>query len=62
MKKIKTIDEAIEFLEKVRRTYVEDLREVSFRIYDENFSFYVKSVKELIDYANEQKEDVENYI
>ncbi len=57
----KTAKEAIAYLEEIRGTHVEDLRKIKYRVYDENFTLYVKSDKELIDYANDQKADQEQW-
>ena len=53
------VEEAIEFLENERGTHTEDLTRVKYRVYDEDFSFYVNSDKELIAYAEEQKNGVD---
>lgn len=52
-------EEAIEILKR-RGTNVKDLSDVKYRIYDEDFSFYASSDEELIEYAEEQKKELED--
>lgn len=58
---IKTVEEAIKFLEEKVGTHTQDLRKVSWRVYDEDFSCNFNTDKELIDYANEQKANYEEW-
>jgi len=57
MKEIKTIEKAIKLLTERRGFKIEDLREAKYRIYDEDISFIVETDKELINYANEQRQE-----
>ena len=60
MKKIKTIKEAINYVEK-NVCEVSDLTNFKYHIYDNEDDYgYIKDDKEFIDYANEQKEAIEN--
>ena len=54
------IKKAISFLESIG-TLTKDLSKVKYMVYDEDFSCYMNSDKELIDYANEQKQDKEDW-
>jgi len=59
MKKIKDINEAIKFLQEKAGINVEEI-EYKWRIWDNDFDFNCKDDKELIDYANEQMEAIED--
>lgn len=50
-------EEAIKILYK-RGTNVKDLREVDYEVYDEDFSCFMTE-NELIDYAKEQSQELE---
>ena len=54
---IKTIREAINFLEKERGFEINDLRAFKWEIIDEDINFKTRTNQEVIDYANEQKEN-----
>ena len=58
-KEIKTDIDAMEFLESIG-THTEDLSEVQYRVYDEDFNSYFYSEQDLINYALEQQEDRNN--
>ena len=59
MKEIKTKEDAIKFLEEEINISVEDISKYKYKIYDEDFCDFIKDDKELIDYANEQMEAIE---
>ena len=54
---IETIEEAIEFLETKLNISVEDYSKVKWKVYDEDFTDFVDSDNDLIDYANEQQDN-----
>jgi len=57
MDEIKTVDEAIRFLsEKVNIST--EIVDYKYRVFDEDFNCPVRTDKDLIDYANEQKEAI----
>ena len=58
MKEIKDIDEAIAFLEDKAGINVEII-DYKYRVSDNDFDDRITDDKELIDYANEQKEAIE---
>ena len=55
---INNVKDAIKFLNDERGTDVDDVSLWKWKIYDEDFTFFVKTDKELIDYAVEQQQDV----
>ena len=57
MKKIKTVEEAIDFLENKAGINVDENTH-KWTIWDIDFRDYCKDDKELIDYANEQMEAI----
>ena len=59
MKEIKTKEDAIKFLEEDINISVDDISKYKYKIYDEDFCDFVKDDKELIDYAIEQMEAIE---
>ena len=58
LEKIKDVDEAIKFLFEKANINVEVVN-YKYRVYDNDFDSPIKDDKELIDYANEQKEALE---
>lgn len=58
MNKIKTVEEAIKFLEERAGINVEEV-EYKWRIWDNDFDDSCKEDKDLIEYANEQMEAIE---
>ena len=56
---ITNVKTAIEFLYRQRGTNTADLSKFKYRVFDEDFSFYCSTDKELIDYAKEQQQDME---
>ena len=58
MAEMKTVKRAIEFLTKKANSSV-DVLHYKYRVFDEDFSVFLKTDKELINYANEQKEAIE---
>ena len=58
--KIKTIREAIKYI-KENVCEVSDLTNFKYHIFDDDGDYgYIKDDKEFIEYANEQKESIEN--
>ena len=55
---IKTINQAVEFLETIGID-VDDVSHYKYKVYDNDFSDFVETDKDLIDYANEQQEALE---
>lgn len=60
MRKITDINEAIKYLREMVNVNVEDISDLKYNIWDEDMNFYCDSDKTLIDYANEQKEAIED--
>ena len=59
MVEIKTVDEAIKFLsDKV--CISTEIVDYKYRVWDEDFNVPIKTDKDLIDYANEQKDAIED--
>jgi len=56
-KKIKTTDEAIEFLSEKAGIKTE-IVDYKYRVSDQDFNCSIKTDKDLIDYANEQMEAI----
>lgn len=56
--KIKTVEEAIKFLQEAADINVEIIT-AKYRIFDEDFDDFVKDDKSLIVYAQEQQENME---
>jgi len=62
MEKIKTTEEAIDYIERVLNIALYDCSKFKWNLIDESndINFKLKDDKELIEYANEQKEAEEN--
>ncbi len=50
-------EQAIKFLKEKRGFDIEDLSKVKYRVYDEDYSMYFKTDKELLEWAKEQYEE-----
>ena len=59
MEEIKTIEDAIFFLVNQSQISVELRNKDKWRVFDEDMNFSIKDDKGLIEYANEQKEALE---
>lgn len=59
-KEITDVKQAIKYIEKKVNISVTDVSDLKYHLYDEDLNFYLCSDKELIDYANEQKEAIED--
>jgi len=59
MNKITNVTEAIIFLEKEVGISVEEVPNYKYRIFDKDIDNYIKDDEDLIEYANEQKEAIE---
>lgn len=55
-KMITTTEQAIDFLEKKAGISVKDVSSYKYKVFDEDFTDFIKTDKELIEYAKEQQE------
>lgn len=58
--KIKSVNEAIKYLKEIAGIRVVNIKVYKYKVLDEDFECYMRTNKELIDYANEQKEAIQN--
>lgn len=60
IEEITDVKEAIKLLEEKRDFKVEDMQKIKYRIHDEDIDFFIESDEELLRFANDQAENVDD--